>query len=345
MTIHVEELSSRDDDELTSFLDKLGRTKPSVLGYHYPFYRDMLVEVGVGQPVYLGARLKGELVGFLPAFTRESSVGTVHSSLPYFGPNAGILCSDKEMRAEIHKALLQALLSRAEQVKALSCSVYTPFSFDEFALYDAVMPDAIVVDRVTQYLDLKTATWSEKIAYDIRKAKRLGVEVSKDISLERIETFYAVHERNCKDYGIPLKPKKCVEFLVGEGIRGRHTDIYFAFHESEMIGGLLMIWSPLTASYYIPCALASARTLQPGTLLIDRAVQDARARGIHVWNWESSPSRKSGVYRFKKKWGSVEGSYRIYVQTFHPHEKFQQLGMDGILRHFPFYFVYPFDRL
>jgi hypothetical protein len=173
----------------------------------------------------------------------------------------------------------------------------------------------------------------------------VGVKISKDITPERVETFYAIYERNCKDYDIPLKPKKCVEFLVDKGVRSKHAGIYFAFYEGEMIGGLLVIWSPLTASYYIPCTLANARTLQPGAALIEQAIDDARARGIQIWNWESSSSRESGVYRFKEKWGSVEGSYRISVQTFHPRERFQQLGKDGILRHFPFYFVYPFDLL
>jgi hypothetical protein len=345
VNIHVEQLSSRNEDELISFLNTLGRTTPSILGYHYPFYRDMLVEIGVGQPVYLGARLNGRLVGLLPAFARRSAAGVVCSSLPYFGPNAGVLYSDKEARAEIHTALLQALLSRAEQDKALSCSIYTPLLFDEFDLYDVVMPQAIVVDKFTQYLDLETATWSKKINYDLRKAERLGVEISKEVTPERVETFYTIYQQNCYDHGIPLKPKKCVEFLVDEGILGKHTDIYFAFHRDEMIGGLLIIWSSLTASYYVPCGLASARTLQPGTLLIEQAVQDARARGIRIWNWESSPSRDSGVYRFKKKWGAIEGNYRIYVQTFQPREIFQQLGRDGILRHFPYYFVYPFDLL
>lgn len=345
MTIHVEKLGPQTDNEVTNFLDRLGQTTPSVLGYYYPFYRQMLTEIGVGRPVYLGARANGELVGLLPAFARDSAVGKVYSSLPYFGPNAGVLCSGRELRAEIHTALLGALLRRAEQGKALSCSVYTPLLLEEFDLYDAVMPQAIIVKKFTQYLDLRAATWDKKIEYDLRRAERMGVEISKNIAPGRLQAFYAIYEQNCRDHGVPLKPKKCVEFLVGEALTGKHTDIYFAFYEGQMIGGLLMIWSPLAASYYIPCTLAGAKTLQPGTLLIDRAVQDARARGIQVWNWESSPSRQSGVYRFKDKWGSLEGHYRIYVQIFRVRETFRQLGRDGILRHFPFYFVYPFDLL
>ena len=345
MTIRVEELTASDDSDLTGFLNRLGKVTPSVLGYHYPFYRDLLVEAGAGKPVYLGARLHGDLVGFLPAFVRESSAGIVYSSLPYFGPNAGVLCGDHELRAEIHAVLLRALLERADQDAALSCSIYTPFMFDRFDLYDTALPGATVVNKFTLHLDVTTFTPSKGIAYDLRRTKQLGVEVSKDITAQRVEDFYLLYEQNCRDYGIPLKSKRCVESLLREDILGQHTDIYFAFHREKLVAGLLMIWSPLTASYYIPCTLAGARALQPSTLLIDQAVQDARARGIQLWNWESSPSRESGVYQFKKKWGSIEGTYRIYLQTFRPHETFRCLGREGILRHFPFYFVYSFNQL
>jgi hypothetical protein len=240
---------------------------------------------------------------------------------------------------------LQALLTHVRGDGALSCSVYTPFLFENFELYDAVMPGATVIDKFTQYLDLNSAVWTSDVAYDLRKAKRLDVEVSKDISTERVEAFYGLYTMNCLEYGIPLKPKECVQRLFSEDVLGRHSDVYFAFCKGEMIGGLLMIWSPLTASYYIPCTLPSARTMQPGTVLIDRAVQDARQRGIRYWNWESSPSRDSGVFQFKKKWGSTEASYRVYAQTFRPDETFRNLGKDGIQREFPYYFVYAFDRL
>jgi hypothetical protein len=75
-----------------------------------------------------------------------------------------------------------------------------------------------------------------------------------------------------------------------------------------------------------------ARTLQPGTVLIDRAVQDARQRGIRYWNWESRPP---GFRRISiAKWGSTEASYRVYVQTFRPEETFRKLGKIGIQREF-----------
>jgi len=318
---------------------------PSVLAYHYPFYRDMLVAIGVGQPVYLGAWLDGHLVGMLPAFYRESAAGVVFSSLPYFGPNAGVLCSAEDLRAGVHAVLLKALLDRANLAGALACSVYTPFLFSEFALYEAAMQDALVVDRATQYLDLSAAPLNKDLSYDLRKASGHGVEVSQEITSEAIDAFYTVYAQNCRDHGIPVKSRRSVEALTGPGCLGRWTDLYLARHEGQLIGGLLVLRSPQTVSYYMPCTRRDARSLQPGTLLADHAMRNARARGVRFWNWESSPSRTSGVYRFKKKWGSLESAYRIYVQPLRPSGTFDQMSAQGIAEHFPDYYVYPFGLL
>src|SRR5438093_2732666 len=191
MTIQVEELSAKDDNELVAFLDDLGKRSPSVLGYHFPFYRDMLSRIGVGRPIYLGARSDKGLEGVLPAFARETDEGAVVSSMPFFGPNAGVLCDlwSPGRRAEIHSALLEGFLSRARLARALSCSIYSPLHFDEFNLYDSAMPNAVIVEKFTQYLFLPETEWDSKIRYDLRHAERLGLTASSDLTPERRNEF------------------------------------------------------------------------------------------------------------------------------------------------------------
>ena len=60
-------------------------------------------------------------------------------------------------------------------MKALSCSIYTPFLRDQFELYDSVLRHAVVVEKFTQYLDLSRARWSKEIQYDLRKAKGASI--------------------------------------------------------------------------------------------------------------------------------------------------------------------------
>jgi hypothetical protein len=344
MTIDVEQLTAAHDTEVESFLDELSRTSPAVLGYHYPFYRDMLVELGIGSPIYLGARRGDKLVGLMPIFVRESEVGIAYCSLPYFGPNAGVLCASGPESDGIHEALLSELIAKARDSNALSCAVYTPFLFADFSHYDARRPDAMV-ERFTQFSHIKNVEWDSSIRYDLRRAERLGVRLSTESSASTFDEFYSIYAENCAENGIPLKPKQCIEKLAAPNVLGRRSSAYFAYDVNRLIGGLLVVHSPVTVSYYIPCTRRESRPLQPGTALIDKAFRDMQAAGMRIWNWESSPRRGAGVYQFKGKWNATEASYRIYVWCFRGLQFLRQIGRARLAACFPHYFVYPYDRL
>lgn len=344
MSLQVMQLSSEDDAELTGFLDSLSQESVSVLGYHYPFFRNMLEKLGIGRPMYLGLRRSGQLCGYLPAFLKNSPAGTVFSSLPFFGPNAGVLCAQRD-QSEAHSALLEELLRIAKESAALSCSVYTPFLSKTFEPYESSFGQSVVVNKFTQYLELSHVNWSTYIQKNLRRAQKASVTVTSEVTPDRLSTFYEIYRQNCADFGIPLKPRECIELLASDAVRGRHSQFYFASMKGEIVAGLLVLFSPSTVSYYVPCSRADYRVHQPGTLLIDEAVKDAQRRGLKYWNWESSPSRDSGVYQFKKKWGSLEDEYRIYIKTFQSEGDIRRLGRTGLAELFPYYFVWPFDRL
>ncbi len=345
MSLQAGRLQPNQDAEYHDFLDRLGQTSPAVLGYHYPVYRDMLCHAGIGEPVYLGARQEGRLTGVLPAFRRKTAAGTVYSSLPFFGPNAGVLCESGETRKKIHESLLTALLDQARADEALSCSVYTPFLDEDFQGYEAVFGDAVKTLKFTQYNELGAPVWEHgALGRNLKKAKRSGMIISAEVTAEKLECFYALYEQECRANGIPVKPKAGVFFLAEKGVASGRAKLYFAYLNGQMAGGLMVLWSPQTVSYYIPCVHPDAKTHQPGVALIQHAMECAAQAGLRFWNWESSPDRESGVYRFKKKWSAVEASYRIYLKIFCK-ERLEELGREGIVRHFPFFYVYPFSQL
>lgn len=343
MTIDVEELTAAHDVEVEAFLDDLSRQTPAVLAYHYPFYRDMLSASGIGRPLYFGARHNSTLVGLLPVFVRETEIGTAYCSLPFFGPNAGVLCAGGELSRLIHSELISHLLMRARADTVLSCSVYTPLGFTDYARYDGFLPDA-VVEKFTQCNQVGRAEWNGFIRNRLRRAGRLNVTISTDNDPSRFDQFYSIYSENCRDYGIPLKPKACLEALVAPPILHRRSRIYYALQNDELIGALLVVHSPATVSYYVPCTRHDARQLQPGTLLVDRAFRDMRDAGVRNWNWESSPSRESGVYEYKRKWGAEDSGYRIYVWCCRGVDELQRIGCQRLANEFPYFFVFPFDR-
>ena len=125
----------------------------------------------------------------------------------------------------------------------------------------------------------------------------------------------------------------------------KNVKTYLACKDNKIIGALIMIYSPGTASYYLPCSIHEYRSYNPNTFLIASAIEDAKGRGIKIWNWESSPSKDSGVYKFKQKWGSIDSSYRIYIELHKEKNYFSDYGADSLAKDFPYFFVFPFNLI
>ncbi len=352
-------LGREDDGEVDAFLDRVGEAAngAAVLGYHYPVYRDMLEEVlqPGAEACYLAARsaATGQLRGILPGFMKHTCGMSCYNSMPFFGPNVGPLAvaRDGDHYPVVADALYAAAIDHAREQGAVTAVFYSPFNPAGAPLGPPPLADdaaVIRVDRSTQYVDLtglSEPNWPADIRYDLRKAHGAGVEVATGVELHEVGNMFEIYKANCAQYGIPLKPRACLERLVAAARVSRRVRTYSAKWNGKMIGALIVLWGPKTASYYLPCSIAEHRALQPGTLLIDHACRDAIAHGIRYWNWESSPEREGGVYRFKKKWGSIELAYSVTVVPLASLDSLRALGAEGIAEAFPFFYVFPFDRL
>jgi len=341
----VEALDSSKDIELINFLDELSLTSISVLGYHYPFYRNMLQQIQVGTPLYLGLFDNDKLLAVLPGFIKSTPAGNVYSSMPFFGPNAGILCAEDE-KTKYAPIILVHLIEFLKENEFISASIYSSFFSSpsiESNIFSPMFP--LEVKKFTSYISMPDLFISNKVLYDIRKAEKEGVTISTNVTSEKVDKLFEIYHQNCEDFKIPEKPKACIEFLAAEAKSSENISFYFAEIDGKLIGGLIMIWSKSVASYYLPCSLNEYRSIQPNTLLIAHALNVAKEKRIKIWNWESSPDKESGVYKFKKKWGSSDGEYSIFIRNLKDTNFFKVLGKKGLSTLFKYFFVYPFDKL
>jgi hypothetical protein len=65
-------------------------------------------------------------------------------------------------------------------------------------------------------------------------------------------------------------------------------------------------------------------------------------RGVERFNWQSSPSRESGVYIFKKRWGAIEGQHVILTKVFTDAEVFTSRPLEQIRAAYGHHFVLPY---
>jgi hypothetical protein len=339
-------LDNINKDEYQKFILITSKLVPNVLAYHYSFYIDILSSNNIGEQYIVGFYNDDILRAVLPGFIKKSDLGVVYSSMPFFGPNASIICDPDYDNYEIYELVFLFLIKNLSKIpNILSASFYTPFLSDKFEWYEKIIKPEYTIEKRTQYLDIQMTEWSSKIKYDLRKAEKQGLTVSTKVSQSSLDAIYEIYIQNCVDYAIPPKPRKIINELAKQSCEGDNVEFYFALHENKIIGGLIVVYSESTLSYYLPCSLDNYRTFQPITFLIDKAFENSKRRGLEYWNWEASPESSSGVYQFKKKWGSLESEYKIYIKLFQDSSVFSKLGEEKIRKSFPYFYVFPFNQI
>jgi hypothetical protein len=339
--LSIEELSPSQEEEYERFLHSC----EGGLLYYSSRYRHFLKDLLGCQSRYWIAREKGDIQGVLPTMIQEGRFGPVLNSLPFFGSHGGILArnpSAHQALCEHYKQILR------EGDFAAATMVENPLA----RLNPADLPPSNEEDhRVGQFVDL--APWSEKSLEDclpliassarrnVRKALKQGIEVEvNNLAMGELE---ACHREAMGAIGGNEKSPRFFE-LVSRHFRPDHDfKIYVASCEGQSLAALLLFFYHQTVEYFVPATRVAHRSRQPLPLIVATAMHQTAQKGFKRWNWGGTWPSQDGVYRFKKKWGSVDLPYDYFIQV--NNEKIYQATPQELLREYPSFYVLPFSSL
>jgi hypothetical protein len=356
--VSASSLEALDEPEYLAFLEQFKERPGVALSYHYPYYLRFL-----SRQAYPGSSIRmvhsrdgeGRLTGVLPALHLRNDSLNVWLSLAYYGPNAGALTSQDDPETVL--SLLEGALRDAEDLNCDSMAVYSPLWADpDLYLQGLASPD-FTLERRSQALDLNSyerietdgetvgSVWPKKVRYDIRRAQRNGVMVRKIESEQELERVWEIYSEHSLEVGIPVKPFDHLLALYNDA--GDAGIFLCSEHEQQIVAGLVCLMGGGVLSYYLPCTRREARHLQPGLLLLDRAVDLAVSSGCRLLNFESSPGDESPTYQFKSRSGGVPIPYYVFVKLLRPDAltRYRQLGRNILKVAAPQAFIIPFEAL
>lgn len=351
----VQRLAAGQEEAVACFL----RAQPSALLYHSLKYRDLLRRVVGGEDVYLVARCGNAIVGLLPTWVAtHPQHGAIVNSLPFFGSHGGVVCAaDGADPFAVRAALLGAFASLARDVGArLTTLIANPFD-EHAARYDVELTCQYRDERIGQMTPLAglageadldaalLARFDSVRRRNIRKARKVGVQVRRSAAAADFDFLRQTHEANMAAEGGRTKPPSF--FAAVPAIFDSESDygLYIAERDGERIAALLVFFYNRVAEYFVPATVSAHRKAQPASCLICEAMKDAVRLDCAWWNWGGTWLNQEGVHAFKKRWGTTERRYRYYVQTFTDVSDILALGPEGILAAYPHYYVVPFSVL
>ena len=323
----------------TPYENFLSRNRAALFFYSLK-YKNFLKELLAAQDHYLIAVEKDIIYGILPLFYKDGSLGRVYNSLPFYSSYGGILTEKKEA----FDLLLRSYNEKACEGQVISSNlVSNPYQEQTF---DGVCHQQ-KQEKIAQftYLDpegIFRKNIHPKTRSDYNRAARQNITI--EINNSQLGILKEIHQENMNSIGI--EPKCDLFFkLIGKYFEpGLDFNIYTARLDDRIIGVLLIFYFNRTVEYFVPAIDNAHRHLNPLSLIIITAMQDAVKKGCDLWHWGgASINGQENVFKFKKKWGTSE---KLYFSYLHVNDQRLYLSSkDEIVKEYKNFYVVPFDQL
>ncbi len=169
--------------------------------------------------------------------------------------------------------------------------------------------------RNTALLDLTPdeeallATMRQKTRYNIRLARRRGVEV-KEGGPEALPLFYAMYRETAQRDGFLIRPAAYYLDVWADFLGRGMAHLLLAWYGGEPIAGLMLFRYGHKVWYFYGASTAKHRNTMPNYLLQWEAIRWAKAQGALVYDLWGAPDRLEeddplwGVWRFKRGFGA-----------------------------------------
>lgn len=335
------EISIVEDETEAEYQEFINEFKPSTC-QHTVCWKQVLESIcpAKTEPLYLAARENGEIIGVLPSMLYFGGLGPVCVSLPFPGAYGGVVSSEQKA----YKGLTEEWIKQARERGCLSATIVTyPFS-DDKEYYDKYLKPGYAHERFFQYQDLAAPDRFNRSTHrNLRKAKEAELKVYEDKSLSKLDEWYEqIHTKRMRELNAPQLPKALFENTLR--FCADKADMLYVDYAGKTIAGCLFIRHNKIADVFMMAADSEFMRLQPNTVLAATATERYRKRGFETLNWQAC-DKKTGVYEFKKGFGSKEGKIWYLTKVLGDVSKVKNKSIEYVKKEYPWVFVLPFNEL
>ncbi len=338
------------DAELSCFFAKCTTS----FAQQTPGWRDVIAGLGVDEPLFLGCRRGGDLVGVLPGYRFEGPLGAILTSCAQAGPLGGVAVLPDVESGPVYEVLLDRFGALAAERHCAVATVIGNPLFPDGALCEKWFAPDYTLENVSQILDLDEALDSRgdfhggttNLQRNLRKALAGRLVVDDQQTRANVETWYEIHTARHREIGaVPLPRQLFLGALEHMVPRDKARFFFVRLSESgEMVAGGFYVCHGSVIDALMPSVSTSAASLGPNFLLALHSMRWARERGVRHYNWQPSPP-ESGVHRFKRQWGSRDVNYAYYTRITGDVEPILSSSPEEVRNGYPWHYVLPFDRM
>jgi hypothetical protein len=315
-------------------------------------WADVIADLGPDRPIFLLATDGGRDVGGLPVYLFEGQPGSILTSVPQAGPLGGVFCLPDSDREQVYASLLAEAESIARAHRCLTLTVITNPISDDIELYRHHLDPSVLFENFTQVVPLQTAARDGQLtvpnnkkgnpAATIRKAEAANFTTKLCSDDREFESWYAIHAQRAGEIGLPPPNRRLVERIWRDLAKQGLSFLQLVMAGDEVAAGCLFIVHRDICDVFAVSMDSRYAANAPNYLAVKAALLEMARRGVKMMNWQSSPRRGDGVYKFKRQWGSEERLYYFVTKTFRPHMEILGIGLEGCQRYYANHYLVPF---
>jgi hypothetical protein len=332
--------------------DRLIAACPHAFIQQTSLWADLIGDLGPDRPIFLVAEDGDRDVGALPLYLFEGTAGALLTSVPQAGPLGGVLLRRGVEPDPVYETLLGEAVGMARAQNCLALTIISNPVEDDVELYRRHMAPNVEFENFTQIVPLANAVREGRLivpnnkknnpAATIKKAEAAGLTARLGTTTAEFEAWYAIHAERAATIGVAALDRRLVERIWRDLGAGGHAFLQLVMHGEDIAAGCLFALHHDVCDVFAISMESRFAEIAPNYLAFKAAMIEMAARGVSIMNWQSSPVRGDGVYRFKRQWASIERPYYFMTRTFCSDETILALGPEGCKRHFPGHYVVPF---
>jgi lipid II:glycine glycyltransferase (peptidoglycan interpeptide bridge formation enzyme) len=234
-------------------------------------------------------------------------------SLPK-GGYGGLLWDKRPTEGQVQQ-ILEHLLNR----RVLRLEIYpSPWDYEnrEF-LENSGLERRVTFTHVLELLAGHQWLWENKFdaksRNSVRRALKNGVTITLANDVAQIRVYYDLYLDSARRWGLSEKELTLFQFFEDLfRIGGDRVKYYLARYGGKYISGGIIFYDSSSCFYWGAAMLKEYGQYCPNHLIVNKAIEDACARGFRIFNFGSSEGLP-GVQRFKETFGAEKIDYEYFI--------------------------------
>ena len=147
--------------------------------------------------------------------------------------------------------------------------------------------------------------YASQVRRNIRKARRLGVEVARRHDLHAIDTFYELHLQTRRRLGVPTQSRAFIRSLASLFSQDLGF-VAIARFEGRPVAAAIFLSAGRTLTYKYGASDQRFQHVRPNNLLFAEIIRWASEAGLATLDFGRTDPANQGLRAFKRSWGAVE---------------------------------------